>query len=132
MEEAGEAVLQAAFLFGAVILLLGVLFSGTLRSWLKVFISKHFFSYNYDYREEWLRFTRTLSEVGHGLGERAIQAVAELVESPGGALWISRESGNCELVAHWNMPLARGFEPVNSPFCQFLENKQWVIDLAGV
>lgn len=122
-------VLQAAFLFGAVILLMGVLFSGTLRSWLKVFISKHFFIYNYDYREEWLRFTRTLSEVGHGLGERTIQAVAELVESPGGALWISRESGRCEPVAHWNMPLASGFEPANSSFCQFLENRQWVIDL---
>lgn len=122
-------VLQAAFLFGAVILLMGVLFSGTLRSWLKVFISKHFFIYNYDYREEWLRFTRTLSEVGHGLGERAIQAVAELVESPGGALWISRESGSCELVVHWNMPLAKGVEPADSSFCQFLENKQWVIDL---
>ncbi|TAN79523.1 MAG: PEP-CTERM system histidine kinase PrsK [Gallionella sp.] len=123
------AVLQAAFLFGAAILLVGVLFSGTLRSWLKVSISKHFFSYNYDYREEWLRFTRTLSKDGHGLGERAIQAVAELVESPGGSLWISRESGNCEPVARWNMPLPTGLEPANSSFCQFLENKQWVIDL---
>ncbi|PWB59898.1 MAG: PEP-CTERM system histidine kinase PrsK [Nitrosomonadales bacterium] len=122
-------VLQAVFLFGAVILLLGVLFSGTLRSWLKVFISKHFFNYNYDYREEWLRFTRALSEVGNGLGERTIQAVAELVESPGGALWIRRDSGSCELVAHWNMPLAQGEEPEKSSFCQFLENRQWVIDL---
>ncbi|MFA7318333.1 MAG: XrtA/PEP-CTERM system histidine kinase PrsK, partial [Sulfuricella sp.] len=43
-------VLQAVFLFGAVILLMGVLFSGSLRSWLKVYISKHFFIYNYDYR----------------------------------------------------------------------------------
>ena len=122
-------VLQAVFLFGAVVLLMSVLFSGTLRSWLKVFISKHFFSYHYDYREEWLRFTRTLSEDGQRLGERVIQAMAELVESPGGGLWISRESGNCEPEAHWNMPLGRGFEPVNSTFCQFLENKQWVIDL---
>lgn len=122
-------VLQAVFLFGAVILLMGVLFSGTFRSWLKVIISKHFFSYNYDYREEWLRFTRTLSEDGHGLGERAIQAIAALVESPSGVLWICRESGNCEPVSRWNMPLASGFEPTNSSFCQFLENKEWVIDL---
>ncbi len=122
-------VLQAAFLFGAAILLAGVLFSGTLRSWLKVFISKHFFSYNYDYREEWLRFTRTLSEDGQRLGERSIQAVADLVESPGGGLWLSRESDNYKPVAHWNMPLASGFEPTNSTFSQFLENKQWVIDL---
>ena len=64
-------VLQAVFLFGALILLVVMLFSGTLRAWLKVFISKHFFSYNYDYREEWIRFTRTLSEDGAELGEKA-------------------------------------------------------------
>jgi putative PEP-CTERM system histidine kinase len=122
-------VMQVTFLFGAVVLLLAVLFSGTLRSWLRVFISKHFFSYNYDYREEWLNFTRTLSEGVPGLGERVIQALAQLVESPGGALWISRESGNCEPVTHWNMPLAGGLEDVNSPFCKFLEHKEWVIEL---
>ena len=56
-------------------------------------------------------------------------AVADLVESPGGALWVSKESGNCELLVHWNMPKASGFEPVNSAFCHFLESKHWVIDL---
>lgn len=121
--------MQVTFLFGAVILLVGVLFSGAFRSWLKVFISKNFYNYNYDYREEWLRFTRILSQDSHGLGERAVQAVAELVESPGGILYINRESGNCEPVARWNMPLKSELEPINSSFCQFLENKQWVIDL---
>jgi len=121
--------MQVTFLFGAVILLLAVLFSGTLRSWLKVFISKHFFSYNYDYREEWLRFTRTLSEEGHGLEERVLQALAQLVESPGGALWICRESGRCEPVWQWNIPAAGGLEEINSSFCQFLTHKEWVIDL---
>jgi putative PEP-CTERM system histidine kinase len=123
------AALQVAFLFGAVFLLVGILFSGIFRSWLKVFISKNFYNYNYDYREEWLRFTRTLAHEEYGLGERAIQAIAELVESPVGALFISRESGDCELVARWNMSLTSGSEPLNSSFCQFLENKQWVIDL---
>ena len=124
------AVMQVTFLFGAVALLIGILFSGGFRSWLKVFISKHFYNYNYDYREEWLGFTRTLSEQGHGvLGERTIQAVAALVESPGGALFISRESGNCEPVAHWNMSLPNETESASGFLCQFLENKQWVIDL---
>lgn len=122
-------VMQVSFLFGAVVLLMAVLFSGTLRSWLRVFISKHFFSYNYDYREEWLHFTRTLSESGHGLGERVIQALAQLVESPGGSVWIARDSGNFEHVTHWNMPSATGMEPVASSFCQFLEHREWVIDL---
>lgn len=124
-------VLQASFLFGALILLLGMLFSGTLRAHLKVFLSKHFFSYKYDYREEWLRFTRTLSEGEPGvrLQERSIQAVAELVESPGGALWLGQESGVFERAAHWNMPAAGGVEKQDSRFSRFLEDRQWVIDL---
>lgn len=122
-------VLQVVFLFGALILLIGVLFSGSFRSWLKVFISKHFYNYNYDYREEWLRFTRTLSADGPDLGLRTIQAVAGLVESSGGALWICRESGNCEPAAHWSLPSVKQSEPLDGSFCQFLGNKQWVIDL---
>jgi putative PEP-CTERM system histidine kinase len=122
-------VMQVTFLFGALILLVGILFSGTFRAWLKVFISKHFYSYNYDYREEWLRFTRTLSEHGPGLGERTIQAVAALVESQGGALWIRRESGLCEPAAAWQAPPGIAAEPADAAFCRFLEACQWVIDL---
>ncbi len=122
-------VMQVAFLFGALILLVVILFSGTFRSWLKVFISKHFYSYNYDYREEWLRFTRTLSEHGPGLGVRTISAVAELVESPGGVLFLRRESGVFEPDSYLQVPARAAEEPADSLFCQFLETKQWVVDV---
>jgi putative PEP-CTERM system histidine kinase len=121
--------MQVTFLFGALVLLAGILFSGTFRSWLKVFISKHFYSYNYDYREEWMRFTRALSEHGPNLGERVVQAVAALVESPGGALWQRGESGRFEPCAHWQLPAADAAEPADSAFCQFLEQTRWVVDL---
>ena len=128
------AVMQATFLFGALVLLAGVLFSGAFRARLRVFISKHFYTYNYDYREEWMRFTRTLSEHGPGLGDRAIQAVAALVESPGGMLWLRRERGAeahvFEPAAHWQVPVQHGLqEPGDGEFCHFLESTQWVIDL---
>ena len=125
------AVLQVTFLFGAVLLLFVVLFSGTLRARLKIFLSKNFFSYRYDYREEWLRFTRILSEGEPGvqLYERSIQAIAELVDSSGGALWLSQDERVFEQVAHWNMPPAIGRERRDSPLCQFLERRQWVISL---
>jgi putative PEP-CTERM system histidine kinase len=122
-------VMQVTFLFGALLLLAGILFSGTFRAWLKVFISKHFYSYGYDYREEWMRFTRTLSEAGPNLGERTVQAVAALVESPGGALWQRREAGRFEPVAAWEVPLPDVAEPGDSALCNFLESTQWVIDL---
>ena len=125
------AVLQVTFLFGALLLLLVIFFSGTLRARLKVFLSKNFFNYRYDYREEWLRFTRTLSEGEPGvqLRESSIEAIAELVDSPGGALWLSQDPGAFEQVAHWNMPSAKGAEPCDSPLSQFLEKRQWVINL---
>lgn len=123
------SVMQVAFLFVAITLLIVLFFSGSVRSWLKVFISKHFYNYNYDYREEWIRFTRTLSTEGADLSERAIRALAELVESPAGALFISREGGQCEPSAQWNMNLAADFVPIDSGFCRLLEEKQWVIDL---
>lgn len=125
-------VMQVTFLFGALLLLAGILFSGTFRAWLKVFISKHFYSYGYDYREEWMRFTRTLSERGDNLGERAIQAVAALVESPGGVLWQRRESGAFEPSANWQSPEIDVVEPGDSPLCRFLERTQWVVDLGEV
>jgi len=126
------AVLQVTCLFGAVVLLFAILFSGTFRARLKVFLSKNFFSYRYDYREEWLRFTRRLSEetLGTHLRERSIEAIAELVDSPGGALWLAADSGAYERVAHWNMPLAQGVEGADGALCQFLQEHQWVIDLA--
>lgn len=122
-------VMQTGFLFGAVCLLGVILFSGTARAWLKVSISKHFYSYNYDYRDEWMRFTRTLSERGPGLGNRAIEAMATLVESPGGVLFQHSDGGRFEPHAYWQAPHAQLAEPADSPFCRFLESTQWVIDL---
>jgi putative PEP-CTERM system histidine kinase len=121
--------MQVAFLFGAVVLLAGVLLSGAFRSKLRVFISKHFYNYNYDYREEWLRFTRTLSVEGPDLGERVVHAVADLVESPGGALFMSKDTGAYEPAANWNLSLSSAADATNAAFYEYLETKQWVIDL---
>ena len=49
--------LQLSLLVAGVAFLAVLMVSGSLRSWLRVFVGKHFFSYRYDYREEWLRFT---------------------------------------------------------------------------
>ena len=124
-------ILQTTFLFGALLLLLLIIFSGTLRARLRTFLSKHFFSYRYDYREEWLRFTRTLSEGEPGirLHERSLEAIAGLVESPAGALWMRQESGTYERVAHWNLPSASGIEEAGSALCEFLGQRQWVISV---
>lgn len=123
--------LQVVFLFGAGVVLLILMFSGQLRAKLKIFVSKNFFNYQYDYREEWLRFTGTLSRCREHDEPRecAISAIANIVESPGGILW-GREAGSFNILAHWNMPLARPLsEAAESEFVQFLQQRNWVIDL---
>ncbi len=125
-------VLQAVFLFGALLLLLGLLFSGRIRQRLKIFLHKHFFANKYEYGQEWLRFTETLSkpETNEPIAENIIRAIAQIVESPGGVLWMSRESGDYMAVANWSMNVPDTASiPSNTEFIQFLEKREWVIYL---
>src|SRR5512139_1208107 len=124
-------VVQTVFIFAAAMTLVLLMFSGTLRARLRVFLSKHFFSYRYDYREEWLNFTRTLTEgrPGEQLCERAVEALARLLESPGGALWMREGHAGYPRASHWNWADLQGAEPADSPFIQWLASKQWVVDL---
>lgn len=123
--------LQSVFFFGALVILATVVFSSAMRAKLKVFLSKHFFSYKYDYREEWLRFTRTLSEEAPGVSvrERSLRAVASLVDSPAAALWMEQEDGHFGQVAQWNLPATHEHEASDSPLCRFLRERQWVINV---
>ena len=124
--------LQIELLFGAALLAALAATSGRFRSRLKVFVSKHFFSYRYDYREEWLHFTRTLSTEGstQSVQERAIVALADLVESPGGALWLRGESHGYAQVARWNASASAGAEPADGALATFLVRTGWIVDVA--
>ena len=124
-------VLQTTVIFAGVIGLVLVLFSGTLRAKVKVFINKNFFSYRYDYREEWLRITRELTEDGQseGFGERAVHAIASLVEARGGGLWIKQEQPHYERIAHWQAATLEGGVALDAPMSTFLQGKEWVINL---
>lgn len=126
------AVLQTAFLFGAGVVLVALLFSGQLRARLKVLINKHFFNYRYDYREEWLRLIEILTgrRSDQPLHERVVFAIGEIVESRGGLLWLCDEQGACRLVARFNHPeVALPPQPAGEPLVAFMEERRWVINL---
>ena len=126
----GPAV-QVVFLFAAIVLLVLTLFSGSFRAWVKVNINKYFFTYRYDYREEWLRLIQTISSVGTGrdLAERVVKGLADIVESPEGTLWLYREPDQFELLKSWNSRVVEGSQTADPRFAQFLEERQWVINL---
>jgi len=126
-------ILQVLFFFASLLLLLALVFSGQLRAQLKVFVGKHFFSYKYDYREQWASFIRALSMGGtdEQLRERAVQAIADIVESPGGGLWLHDKAAKSFLpVTECKMAIGSGCrEPDDGSMVVFLEKWQWVLHL---
>lgn len=124
--------LQLGLLFAALIILGYIAVSGSMRAKLRVMVGKHFFSYRYDYREEWLRFTRTLAtqDSPQAIGQQVIRGLANMVESPGGALWL-QDSGRSTFsqTARWNTPQTEVVVTFDTPLIQFLLESGWIINL---
>ncbi|HEX8480761.1 MAG TPA: XrtA/PEP-CTERM system histidine kinase PrsK [Allosphingosinicella sp.] len=121
----GQVGLVFAITVAAVILLP----SGRMRAWSRVLVAKHFFEHRYDYREEWLRFTRTVGGDAP-LGQRIIKAIADIAESPSGLLLVP-EGGRLNVAARWNwsddVPEASA---ADSDLIGFLEKTCHVMDFA--
>ena len=104
-----------------------------LRSWIKITALKHLFKYRYDYRNEWIRFTHTIgrSTVGEKpLQERAVKALAEITESPAGALLLSDEHGYLQNGGNWQWPeIDIPARPVAPELARILEQSGLILDL---
>jgi putative PEP-CTERM system histidine kinase len=124
----GGIVLIAAAAVAAIV----VLASASTRARVRVFLMKTFLQYKYDYRKEWLRFIATLSKSGlKDVGETAVRAVAQIVNSPGGVVWIQEQDSNAYSPAgswHCAIPNAAPIA-ADSGLVTFLQDRQWVIDL---
>ena len=96
---------QILFLFATLVTAVVIAMSSRARAWARVKIAKHFLAYKYDYREEWLRFIRTVgvARAGYGeLPERVIRAIAAIVGAPGGILFTLDEGEALNPAARWN------------------------------
>lgn len=128
-------VAQIIFLAGAGIVLASLVFSGSVRAWIKVFLSKHFYRYKYDYRLEWLRFIQTLSSTEQGdVGRTALRAVAQIFSSPAGILFTVDHSGHRFVpAAAWPFDLdsVAQLEEIRADhdLVRFLSRREWIIDL---
>jgi putative PEP-CTERM system histidine kinase len=122
-------VVQAFLLFFTIMVLVLVLVSRRIRARLKVFVNKHFYPYKYDYREEWLRFIRTISFSDEHLYRKTIKSIAQIIDSPGGMLWLRHDSGFFECVDAWQMPALKVREPAGGSMTRFIEAHEFVISV---
>ncbi|MBQ0834552.1 XrtA/PEP-CTERM system histidine kinase PrsK [Marinobacter sp.] len=127
----GEA-LQVLLSVVAVVFLVMLVLSRRLRAKLMVLISQNFFDYKYDYREEWLKMTKELSDLSDDppLPLRAIRILAGLVESNAGAIWLKNEQGAYTLKESANVATPRyTIIDEDSDLVRFFVDKEWIINL---
>lgn len=98
-------VLSVVLGFSGLVLVALIAASSSVRAWIRAFISENFFSYKYDYRVEWTKFIFSLAAQAEGnVPLRVLRTLAELLESPGGAVWSHRDgSQHFVPVAHWSV-----------------------------
>ncbi len=114
-----------------------LLTSGSARSRLQRMVVEHFFAKRYDYRRQWLNCIDTLSDTRlqgrTALHSRAIRAMADVVDSPGGALFL-RDSGAeaFQWAGSWNMPASASVASAH-PVVAAMAGGDWiaVLDDAG-
>jgi putative PEP-CTERM system histidine kinase len=126
------AVLQVIFSFGAILVLFVVMLSDQLKSRFKRFLVEHFYSNKYDYREEWLRLMRILSDSSQELTtqQRVLKAIAQIVESPAGILWINNSRYRFDITASWNVNVKKNALPIcDKTFLNYLELHHEVINM---
>ncbi len=115
----------------ALLLMLLIALSGTARSHLRVFLHKNFFSFRHDYREEWLRLTATLSASNTELPLRAVRAMAQIMDSPAGAVFLRGQAEEFVLEACLNMPTPADLKfPARLPAFEFMRERRWIYDLS--
>jgi putative PEP-CTERM system histidine kinase len=126
---------RGVFLIGAFALLVILVTSAAMRRHLRVFVSKHFYQNKYDYRVEWLRFSKTLSaRDATDVPRTSVQAVAQTLGAPGGVLFTLDDSGR-RFVPNAGWPLAVADLPrlgalgVEEPLAGLLRSRRWIVDL---
>ena len=123
---------QVALIFVMTLVAAVLLPSGKARAWLRVVLAKHLFEHRYDYREEWLRFTRTIGQSGEDaapLADRVIKALGEIAAAPAGLLLSVDDQYRLSPAASWNWPHPIGRDdPADQEFLRFLETTGHVVD----
>ncbi len=123
---------RVVFFAGAILVLFILLFSSTMRARLRVFLSKHFFHNKYDYRDEWMRLIGTLAEFEKSsTREVAVKAVAQVVSSPSGVLWVySQREGRFLLDARYEYDGDVPDLEHDDALLAFILRDRWIVDLA--
>jgi len=124
-------VAEISLIFAGLVTIAVLLTSRSTRSRLRGLLVDHFFSHRYDYRREWMRCIATLSAPDEyvALHTRVIRALAEVVDSPAGVLFL-RERGDhaFQWAGSWNTAAAPGPILPEHPLVAAFRDGTWIVE----
>lgn len=125
------AIAQITFIFLSLLFLFIFVVSGKIRALVKIYFSKHLFQHRYDYREEWIRLSKSIAELTSldDLSNFIISTMESFVDCTGGGLWIKNDRGDYYRTAEKNIgDHSRQLVRKEDVLISFLTTKEWVID----
>jgi putative PEP-CTERM system histidine kinase len=112
-------------------LLVTLFLSLSFRTKIKVFITKHFFANQFDYRHEWLKLTHCLNtkESDGNVYATALRGLTQAIDYQTGC-FIQAQNGELNILANIEKPELNEDElTVLSEFVKFFKLKKWIIDI---
>ncbi|AGH43648.1 XrtA/PEP-CTERM system histidine kinase PrsK [Paraglaciecola psychrophila] len=125
------AAIQAVLIVLSLSLLVTLFLSLSFRTKIKVFIIKHFFANQFDYRHEWLKLTHCLntSESDGNVYGTALRGLIQAIDYQTGCL-IQSQNGELKVLADIDKPTLNDDEQtVLLQFSAFFTSKNWIIDI---
>jgi putative PEP-CTERM system histidine kinase len=124
---------QMALVVISLVLLISLFMSHQFRNSIKVFITKHFYANQYDYRAQWVKLTKQLSKGGQSSDEvyqTALDAYLDGIGYAQGCL-CKVKGEELEILATVEGEVAmepESFLPTLDPLVRFCRQTHWVID----
>lgn len=124
--------IQIVLIFLSLILLLTLFISNSFRTKIKVFITKHFFANQFDYRVEWLKLTQSLEAKADSLSQVYVSALHSLLQA------INYRSGVLVKIVDGRQIVLANIEHQNltsedvqlvEMVSHYLQQKDWIVDI---
>ena len=115
-----------------VALTLVIVSSSRVRSLVRVQLTKAFFEYRYDYRDQWINVTAQLSQpsVDFDLAQQAQRLILNVLSAKKACIWIFEQNEQSRPLStmnapHWQTPLPR---TLVSAITSFYRSSDWIVD----
>ena len=125
------ATIQIVLIALSLALLVTLFLSLSFRTKIKVFITKHFFANQFDYRIEWLKLTHCLNskESDENVYATALRGLIQAIDYQTGC-FIQAQNGEFKVLANIEKPdLNENEQTVLLEFAEFFKSKNWIIDI---